>query len=217
MQVTRSVLLLAGAVVAGVLGAKLAHRRHDSETMAPPSESAVSSSSKESVAAAIASAKMANLEARLAAVEGTGQSGDTKAGPLAHAAHVDFAKAHSPEERERRIAADYSNHLRRIEDHKTEPRDEVWAQRMETSVTGSLGANHEGASFRYEGVECRKNTCVANVSWPSRGSADGELRKLVSSLVTTGCSREIYLAPDNGGGGPTQGSVLLTCTNAAAE
>ena len=218
MRVTRSVLLLAGVVAAGFLGAKVAHGRHDSETAVASGESRASSSStKEKLAAAFASAKIANLEARLAAVEGASQGPGPKRAPTNQAARVDFAKLRSPEERERRIAADYFDHLQRIEDHKAEARDEGWAAKMETNITSSLSGSHEGASFRYDGADCRKHTCVANVSWPTRGSAEGDLRKVMSSLTRTGCSREIFLAPGNGSEGPTQGSVLLSCVNASTE
>jgi hypothetical protein len=217
MRGIRSVLVLAGVVMAGFLGAKLAHGRNDPGNTPPSTESVASPSTREELVATLATAKVASLEARLAAVEKAGQGGSSEHSPATQAAHMNLSQAHSPEERDRRIRANYSAHLQRIEDHKVEARDEDWAQKMETNITASLSANQGGASFKYEGVDCRKTTCVANVSWPSRGSAEGDLRKVLSSLIRTGCSREIFLPPADSSDGPTEGSVLLTCVNASAE
>jgi hypothetical protein len=69
-----------------------------------------------------------------------------------------------------------------------------------------------GASFEFEGVDCRTSTCLATVTWPSREAAMANLRAV--SMVfgpSSHCSTDIALPPAGEKGGPLTSSVLLTC------
>jgi hypothetical protein len=203
-------LPLCVGLLAGVVGAKLVV--HRAETSLSVRSDEQREPTRTALTAAFDSGRVATLEARLAAMEGDKGARDARPSPAADA--VPF-RSRSPEERDRHTAAIYSNHLQRIEEHQAAARDEVWATPMEARVANSFKAIPPEMKLSYEGTDCRTSSCEVKFSWPSRSSAEGDLRTVVTTLAITGCGREIALPPTKGGDEPTRGSLLLTCPRSA--
>ena len=209
-RVLRSVLPICAALVAGFVGAQWAGHHGEPHTVPNAAAMDDARANGQAMAAAFDSAKVASLETRLAALEGGSRKTESPHASLPPGP----VRSHSPEDRERRIAADYADHQQRIQEHNAESRNDAWAHVMEESVATKVRVAPEGTTFKYEGVDCRTATCVVNFSWPSRGAAEGDLRRVISALAATGCGRGIALPPANGSQSPespTHATVLLTC------
>jgi hypothetical protein len=213
----RLFLSVGGTLAAGILGARLVSHGAPANA-APESDRDVSrSESKQLVTAALGTAQLATLEARLAALE-SGSAGAARAAPSERPGASGPPRAlHTPEERQRRIAADYALFEQHLEAHRLSPRDETWASKMEAKLATGVKVTTADAKFKYEGVDCRSNTCTVNFSWPSKGAAETDIRKVLSALASSGCTREIALPPDDGRDGPTKNSVLLTCQPSSGQ
>jgi hypothetical protein len=216
----RVVLSIGGTLAAGILGARLVSHGTAANAAPGSDRDAPGSESKQLVTAALGAAQFATLEARVAALE----SGSAQAGEAAQAAPSERPGAsgppralHTPEERQKRIAADYALFEQHLEAHKMSPRDETWASKMEAKLATGVKVTTADGKFKYEGVDCRSNTCTVNFSWPSKAAAETDIRKVLSALASSGCTREIALPPDDGSDGPTKHSVLLTCQPSSGQ
>jgi hypothetical protein len=210
----RLFLSIGGTLAAGILGARLVSHGAPANAAPGAERDAPRSESKQLVTAALGTARLATLEARVAALEsGSAQAPQSaQAAPNERSGAVEPPRAlHTPEERQKRIAADYALFEQHLEAHRMSPRDETWASKMEAKLATGVKPTTGDAKFKYEGADCRSNTCTVNFSWPSKGAAETDIRKVLSALASSGCTREIALPPDDGSEGPTKNSVLLTC------
>ena len=123
------------------------------------------------------------------------------------------SRSRIPEERERRIEELYSAFEDRVNKHKSTPRDPEWSGAMEHTIDASVRGilPLPGAPFKYEGTDCRTNTCLATVAWPSRETAIAVLRTVSTIFASSNCSSDIALPPASGRAGPLTAFVLLTC------
>jgi hypothetical protein len=156
-------------------------------------------------AASLDRLRLAEIENRLTSIESSSVP-KRSAGPAPLPAHLP-----NQEERARQISQDFDDHQQRLNQSATEPRNDHWATPMEQRINSAFQKMPDGVKARYSGVDCRSTTCSVGFVWPSREAAEGELRMVVGSLATTGCMREIALAPPDGRNSETQGQLLLIC------
>jgi hypothetical protein len=119
----------------------------------------------------------------------------------------------SPEAREERFKKTRAAFQAAIERHKAAARHQSWAEPMEGRIGLLLNKPAAHMSFTYKGVDCRTNTCVARVEWPSPGIAKAELRRMVALLGPAGCSPTI-LVPPEASDRPVEAPVMLRCGEA---
>lgn len=90
----------------------------------------------------------------------------------------------------------------RVEAHKQEPRNSVWATGMERTLGDGIralqGAGSLGADIG--SLDCRYESCLAELRWRDSGKAKTELYNFVASAgtFTVGCTQHISLDESTG-------------------
>ncbi|HVZ89191.1 MAG TPA: hypothetical protein VHG72_19645 [Polyangia bacterium] len=171
------------------------------------SEVATSSRAPDPQAQSLDRFRLAEIENRLSAIEGNAAAKQPPAAAVP-------PHRPTPEERTQQIKQDFDDQQKRIDQSKTELRNDSWATPMEQRINSMFQSIPSSVKARYGGVDCRSTTCTVNFSWPSRQAAESEMRLVVGTLARTGCARSLALGPV-GGEADAAGQVLLTCGDPA--
>jgi len=155
-------------------------------------------------AATVDRMRLANLEAKVASMERPVVPATPPSPP-------------SAEERRRRIQEEYGLHEQLLAEHASKVRNDHWASAMENTIATHLRDPGGSVAFRYESAECRTDTCVVNLSWSDRASAETDLESLMGSLAHSHCARSIALPPDDGGQGTFRASAFVDCRQSGSR
>ena len=196
MKPNRLILVLGGAAL-GVTAAawwSSSHARPPKPAAGPsPEDSAALSEIREKaqyVATFQAFATRAQPDApRPAAVPTT--EPPAQATPLVHRP--------TPEEAAQQKGAAQAAQAVRIEQHRAEPRDDRWASAIETKIDAVVRAHPETGAGRYEGTDCRSQSCLVKFSWASLAEARGDLRTTMARTMSgSSCAASMVLPADDG-------------------
>lgn len=121
------------------------------------------------------------------------------------------AQAHGPAERAQRIREELNEHQQLLANHAAEQRDDSWATPTERSIATRMQKRSAPGLFEYKSVDCRTNTCVVTLRWPSWGKATADLLHASAALSTPLCSSQLALPPDQTEGEVT-GTAVLNCS-----
>jgi hypothetical protein len=132
--------------------------------------------------------------------------------PVEPVAVMPPARRPTAEEIERQSAAAQAAQALRIEQHRAEPRDDAWASAMESRIDVAIRPRAEGGTGKYEGAECRSQTCVVDFSWASLAEARADLRAMMSRTVSLPCATSLVLPADDGSGDRIRAPVYLDCS-----
>ena len=117
------------------------------------------------------------------------------------------------EELKHEMAAAEANQANRLDQHRAERRDDGWASPMETRIDTLVRAR-SGNGFgvgKYEGAQCRSQSCAVNFSWASYAEARGDIRGMMARTGALPCAASLVLPSDDGSGGRVSASVYLDC------
>jgi hypothetical protein len=107
------------------------------------------------------------------------------------------------------FAGQVAAHEAAIRRHRMDRVDATWAAHAEAAVKTTLGAVAEAKGFSLKGVECRTNSCIADLEWSSVSSArltSGQL--MISAIDDMTCTRELIL-PSSGNPGQSVSAQLV--------
>ncbi|HXU65657.1 MAG TPA: hypothetical protein VN962_28345 [Polyangia bacterium] len=206
MRVKWIALLAAGAALGG-LGAtwwSSSHAAVRRAAVAPEDRAALEDiRTRTQVLAAVQAA--ANLQARPA--------GDPAPSTKVEEPVVVVPPARRPtaEEMEREAAAAQAAQALRIEQHRAERRDDAWASTMETTIDTAIRGSANAGLGKYEGAECRSQTCLVSFSWASLEEARSDIRAMMGRTVSLPCATSLVLPADDGTAGRIKAPVYLDC------
>ena len=152
-------------------------------------------------------ARLNNLEAKVSALE---------AGGPAHPP----AGAQSPapphptgEQQLAMMQEDYRRHQDLVSKIMSSPRSPGWANDMERKFDDEFKKLPVEMHAEYRGTDCRTDSCVVRMAWPSRQAADSALMTMMALTGLAGCAREVALPPPSGGGEnqPVEAAVVVDC------
>jgi len=109
-------------------------------------------------------------------------------------------------------------HETEVEKHYRQSADPAWAPGATKAFAEdfTVAVQQLGASFTVERMDCRFDTCVAALRWPSRRQAHDEWSQVLHFPFRAGCGRRIILpepAPDGSDtAAPVQANVLFDCS-----
>jgi len=207
----RSIVRMVAPLVLGLVGGLVVVRFHERSSQSSPSTEVPVASAETDRERGMVSAdrlRLAALERQMSAL-GTANERVPHAAPRPERVAADHP---GPEERAKRIKADYDYHQKLLADNANAARNDAWATPMEATVTKAFGKALSGTKLTFDGVDCRSRSCAVNVSWPSRQAANSELRLVMSLLAGTRCSREVALPPEDQTTGPMHVSVVVQCS-----
>jgi hypothetical protein len=207
----RTIVRMVAPLVIGLVGGLVVVRFHERASKSSPSTEvpvASAETDRERGMAAADRFRLAALERQMAAL-GTTNERVPHAAPTPERVAADHP---GPEERAKRIKADYDYHQKLLSDNATAARNDAWAAPMEATVTNAFAKVLSGTKLKFDGVDCRSTSCAVNLSWPSRQAATAELRLVMSMLAGTRCSREVALPPEDQTTGPMHVSVVVQCS-----
>ena len=98
-----------------------------------------------------------------------------------------------------------------IDRAKAEPRDDAWAGPTERLFGEDLRAKAEKYDFRVGRVECRTNTCNAELSWSSLRDARAHFEGVLGEPERVGCQPRLLLTEGANEDAPEMGVMLLHC------
>lgn len=148
-----------------------------------------------------AAARMARFEAGAA----RGPAPATGAAPAA------ATPAPSAElERRETPAEQAEQHAALLARHAAEPVDGPWAHDTSRAFTRALGGLGSAGGMKVASLDCRSQTCLAHLSWPSLKDAYENRRDLLT-LADLPCERQLYLGAEGQRDDQFEGTLLLTC------
>ena len=201
---TSIIVPLLGGLLAGMVAMKVAeHRRRPAVREVASERQREQSQNVEPDRRAAERNRADGLASRLSTLERAGAGTNVNRG----------GGAESPEAREERFKKIRTAFQAAVDKHKAAARNRSWADPMEGKSSALLKNPAAHMSFTYRGVDCRTNTCVASVEWPSPGMAKSELRRMVALLGPAGCSPTI-LVPPAAGDRAVEAPVMLRCGEA---
>jgi hypothetical protein len=201
---TTIIVPLLGGLLAGMVAMKVAeHRRRPGLRDLASDRQREQSQNAEPDGRAAERSRADDLANRLSALERAGAGTNVNRG----------GDTESPEAREERFKKIRAAFQTAIDRHKAAVRHQWWAEPMEGKIGSLLKTPAAHMSFKYKGVDCRTNTCVATVEWPSPGMAKAELRRMVALLGPAGCSPTILVPPEVGDRA-VEAPVMLRCGEA---
>jgi hypothetical protein len=112
-----------------------------------------------------------------------------------------------------------AQHQQLLRQHFLQPVDNTWAPAATVAYDADLKAIGEQtkATFKVTQLDCRFDTCVAELEWPSRARAMSDWQEVLHFPYRTGCSREIVLPEPSGVPGednrPLRASVIYDCSS----
>ena len=116
--------------------------------------------------------------------------------------------------REQERAAQYESELAFRQDalarHGEEPSDPAWARPLAASMQDSLSKGFEGVA-RTTNVDCRSQTCIATLTFPTPSDALVSLRESSSKLTVQGCGSVAAVPTPPSNAGPYDLTVIYTC------
>jgi hypothetical protein len=128
------------------------------------------------------------------------------------AAPVTPSRRHSAEERRRDVTEAAAAQAARVERHRQEPRDPVWASAMENQIDGFIRGQADAGLGSYEGTDCRTKSCVIDFSWSSFAEAQADLQSTLRRIGPLPCPTVMAFSPDDAGGSGRFGSsVYVDC------
>ena len=97
-----------------------------------------------------------------------------------------------------------------LEAHRMERIDPIWSAQAASQLEGDLFAlSEQERDFELIEVECKTQTCAAKIEWPSRGTAQRSMGKLIEHKYSYNCQRAIHL-PESAER-PYRAALLLKC------
>jgi hypothetical protein len=148
-----------------------------------------------------AAARIATLEAD----KTHGRATETAAPPPA-------APAPSADLPRRETAAEQREHeAELLARHAAEPVDGPWAHDTSRDIGQALGALGNAGGLKVASLDCRSQTCLAHLSWPSMKAAQENRRAVLMLPSDLPCERHLYMGADGQRDDQFEGTLLLTC------
>jgi hypothetical protein len=110
-----------------------------------------------------------------------------------------------------------------VEEHYRKPVDSRWAPAVTKAYSEDLaGAVQQlSAHFKLEQLDCRSDTCVATLQWPTRGAAMTEWNDLLTFPYRANCGRAIVLpepaADGSDSASPVRAKLVFDCSETKDE
>jgi hypothetical protein len=123
------------------------------------------------------------------------------------------ARRPTADEIERETAAAQAAQAVRIEQHRAERRDDAWATAMETSIDTAIRGRASAGLGKYEGTECRSQSCLVSFSWASLAEARSDIRAMMARTDSLPCAASLVLPSEDGSSDRVQAPLYLDCTN----
>jgi len=148
--------------------------------------------------------ELARLDARLRSLEDRAvQPSDTQ-----NAKPVEDVPLANVEDRKRDFWLSFH---KLVDDHRRAPVDPAWADRNTTKLKDDLLKT--GLGFQVGELSCKTTTCLARLTWPSRGQAAKEYADVVHAPLRVNCVRTVIVDEESASNGETGGTVFLDCAN----
>jgi hypothetical protein len=96
--------------------------------------------------------------------------------------------------------------------HAAEPVDRAWAAQTGAELDRALNELGHPGKMEITSLECRSQTCLAHLQWPSRQEAFDVRRSVQSLNSDLPCERRLYLGDDGENAKGYEGTLLLTCS-----
>jgi hypothetical protein len=121
-------------------------------------------------------------------------------------------ESRSPERRQELAELERQEHANLLVAHQQEPRDQAWARDTEVSFGSAFQAVASKFSFTFGRVDCRTESCVAKLTWPSFNVAQQDMHDLVPLLGDQIlCGRRLTLPPP-GPNGQVVAEMIIDCS-----
>lgn len=105
----------------------------------------------------------------------------------------------------------YDIETRKISQHYAEPIDSSWAKRTTSTLQSNLSRLSQAKAFDLRSVDCRNETCIAEVVWPTYDSAVDKYTDLASTSLEVNCARSITLPEVTDKSAPVAVKVIFDC------
>lgn len=139
-----------------------------------------------------------------------------------HSAPLTPAKVMSAEElqraREESRRRHFDAHAEMLKTHAAQPMDHSWASSAAESFRADLHGLRKESRAKVVNVDCRTNSCVATLEWPSFHDAKSGFSALLHALYKVNCVRTITLPDPPDPSKPYSGTaIFLKCQKPAAQ
>jgi len=95
--------------------------------------------------------------------------------------------------------------------HDAEPVDTAWAAGVTETLSQSLEGLGRERKFDVRQIDCRSQTCVAELEWPSRDAALAGYRAPLAGMLGVTCGTQIVLPPSEDPSGVSRAKMFLRC------
>ncbi len=123
-------------------------------------------------------------------------------GPAAARLSLDQVRAHREDD-----------HADRLARHDAEPPSD-WGAEADREFRDDLERLASKASFRFDDIDCRTDTCLANIEFSDMHASRTGWIKVAAAPYENNCGTEVWIDPSNAApDAPRHASVLFDCTN----
>ena len=105
----------------------------------------------------------------------------------------------------------YEMEKRKVSDHYNEPIDASWAKRATPALRSDLTKLAQDKAFRLKDVDCRNETCIAEVEWPTYDAAHQSYTDLATANLEVNCARTVVLPDPSDKAAPLTARMILDC------
>lgn len=197
----RNLALVAVALLGGVTGTLLTKLGSTGASGQRQSSSDVSEMREQLEALARENGRAA---ARIATLEADKNHGTPAAvAPAVPAPSAEPRRETAAEQREQEAAL--------LARHAAEPVDGPWAHETGRDIGQALGALGSVGGLKVASLDCRSQTCLAHLSWPSMKAAQDNRRAVLMLPSDLPCERHLYLGAEGQRDDQFEGTLLLTC------
>jgi len=105
----------------------------------------------------------------------------------------------------------YEMEKRKVSDHYNEPIDASWAKRATPALRSDLTKLAQDKAFRLKDVDCRNETCIAEVEWPTHDVALQNYTDLATANLEVNCARTVVLPDPSDKAAPLTARMILDC------
>lgn len=133
-------------------------------------------------------------------VEGADQISRSEASPTPPVLTEDEACAHAEQEFDDRIR-----------EHEQRPVDPHWAAEASASFNADITSMGKEHGFELLDMDCRSDSCVAEVEWPNHGAATSTWGTLLHGSYGMNCGKGVLLPEPEDPDSAFQAQVLFEC------
>jgi hypothetical protein len=98
-----------------------------------------------------------------------------------------------------------------IAEHWREPQQSRWSAPAEATFQNDLAKLATTGKFTVNQVDCRTATCIATLSWASRGDAKQAMPEILHAHYQTNCGRTLHLPDATEGASTYEATVVFDC------